>query len=355
MSEHVGSNIPPKIVLFQGGHGGRSLRQGLRAYLESQEVAQVTVVGPTTDSGGSAGRLKDDHKTMAVTDVFQAMSDFALNPHDAKLLSQRFIVGNGGSNGLNGHRAINLMFAGAVEVFENDPIKALEYLTNKFPLIPNVRVYPVTSEWDLELIYSLEGGGIIPREHLADDRQSGPAIKGLELSNNKAQILEPVKEAITLADMVVFGPGTLHGSICSQLLIQGVPQALQKSRAINILFSNIFNQQGQTDGYDLFKYGEVIERLVGRSLDYYTYFTQKVNGSFYPEVVSFYQEYGQDLVRFDPSHPMASKVRSYDLVTKSPGLSKSGKEVELLRHTPEPSAAALMDIWRVHTRSVAKS
>ena len=56
-------------------------------------------------------------------------------------------------------------------------------------------------------------------------------------------------DAIAQADLILLGPGSLYTSIIPNLLVDGVAEAIAKSRALKILVMNIMTQDGESDGY----------------------------------------------------------------------------------------------------------
>jgi uncharacterized cofD-like protein len=57
-----------------------------------------------------------------------------------------------------------------------------------------------------------------------------------------------ILDAISAADVIVFGPGSLYTSIIANLLIEGIASALQRSSAIQIYVCNLMTQPGESDG-----------------------------------------------------------------------------------------------------------
>ena len=52
--------------------------------------------------------------------------------------------------------------------------------------------------------------------------------------------------------MIILGPGSLYTSIIPNLLVDGIVQALEKSKAPKIYVLNIMTQDGETEGYTAF-------------------------------------------------------------------------------------------------------
>jgi uncharacterized cofD-like protein len=57
--------------------------------------------------------------------------------------------------------------------------------------------------------------------------------------------------AISEADLIVVGPGSLYTSILPNLLADGMCEALMESRALRVYVCNVATQPGETDGYGI--------------------------------------------------------------------------------------------------------
>jgi uncharacterized cofD-like protein len=62
---------------------------------------------------------------------------------------------------------------------------------------------------------------------------------------------EDALEALAQADLVLIGPGSLYTSLVPNLLVPGVVDAIQSSRALVVYVSNMMTQPGETTGYSL--------------------------------------------------------------------------------------------------------
>ncbi len=76
-------------------------------------------------------------------------------------------------------------------------------------------------------------------------------------------------EAITNADAIILGPGSLYTSIMPNLLVDGVAEALIRSKAVKIYICNVTTQPGETDGYTAADHAKAIIDHAGRGvIDY---------------------------------------------------------------------------------------
>lgn len=58
--------------------------------------------------------------------------------------------------------------------------------------------------------------------------------------------------AISEADAIVMGPGSLYTSIIPNLLVEDIAECINKSDAIKIYISNVMTQPGETDDFYCF-------------------------------------------------------------------------------------------------------
>jgi uncharacterized cofD-like protein len=63
-------------------------------------------------------------------------------------------------------------------------------------------------------------------------------------------VYPPAAAAITEADLVVIGPGSLYTSILPNFLVRGLTDALRASNATVVYVCNVANQRGETGGMD---------------------------------------------------------------------------------------------------------
>ncbi len=61
-------------------------------------------------------------------------------------------------------------------------------------------------------------------------------------------------QAILHADLVIAGPGSFFTSTLPNLIVTGIRQALQATKAPKLYVANILNQTGETDGFALQDY-----------------------------------------------------------------------------------------------------
>ncbi len=230
----------PNVVVVGGGTGVSTVLSYLK------KVSNVTAIVSMMDSGGSSGRLRDEHGVLPPGDVLKCLTE--LLPGDdrstkwADFLNYRFQKGEG----LKGHTLGNLLLTAAYdwEGGTSNGIEALSWLLNI-----EGRVLPVTLN-NVELIARLSDGSEVVGETHIDLRKQNldRKIEYIRLSR-RAQIFRPVVEAVRNADKIIIGPGSLFTSILPNFLVEGLAEALKESRATKIYICNLVTDPAETDGY----------------------------------------------------------------------------------------------------------
>lgn len=238
-----------KIVVIGGGTGLSTLLRGLKLYTN-----KITAVVTVADDGGSSGRLRDDLGMLPPGDVRNCVS--ALAETDTvwqELMNFRFSEGT-----LSGHSLGNLTLAAL-----NEMSQSFEEAVMKFNQLMGVSgiVYPVTNE-SVVLSAVLEDGTLVEGESNIGTYREGEnkGIKEIYMTPEKPEPVSGVIKAIGEADVIVIGPGSLYTSIIPNLLVDGVCDAIHKSKAKKIYVTNIMTQPGETDGYSASKHLDEIEK-----------------------------------------------------------------------------------------------
>ena len=68
--------------------------------------------------------------------------------------------------------------------------------------------------------------------------------------------------AISRADIITLGPGSLYTSLLPPLLVKGVSNAIAESSAVKIFICNLMTQPGETDGLTARRHLEIVADLL---------------------------------------------------------------------------------------------
>lgn len=306
----------PKFVVVGGGTGLSNLLRGIKKY-SSNLTAIVTV----TDDGGSSGKLREELGILPPGDIRNCLVALAdTEPLMEKLFQFRFDAGLG----LAGHSFGNLFIATLSEItgdFEQAVKESSKVLAVRGRVIPS----------------TLENA-VLCAEH-----QSGKVIKGeTKIVNSNEKITKlflepancpPVPEAITAlldADMIVLGPGSLYTSIIPNLLVEGIGDALKKSKALKVYVCNVMTQSGETSEYSAADHLEELNKYLGSGIiDYIIVNNQEIK----QDLLRKYQEEGSQPVELDLKRLLETGVK----VIARPLV----HETDFVRHDPERLAQTI--------------
>ena len=226
-----------KIVTIGGGTGSFNILQGLKKL-----TPDVTAIISMVDDGGSTGVLRDELGVLPPGDVRQALVALSRSTKIMRdLFNYRFSEGS-----FEGHSFGNIFLSTLEKVTGNfgDAVKATSKVLNI-----QGRVLPVTLD-NSRLVLQYKNGEEVEGEHLIDEIIFKDQKPDVFLRPN-CEINPDAREAIMEADIVVIAPGTLHGSLIPNLVVDGMSDALAKTNAKIVYIANLVTNYGQTSEYDL--------------------------------------------------------------------------------------------------------
>lgn len=323
-----------KITVIGGGTGTFVVLSGLKKHR-----LDLGVIVSMMDSGGSTGRLRDQLGVLPPGDLRQAL--LALS--DAPLLWRKLFLYRFQTGDLGGHNFGNLFLSALEKVSSNyeEVIKSASYV-----LKTKGTVIPVTFD----------------NTHLAVEYQSGAVVKGEgnidknyhEKSRVKRAFLDPRVIAnpqaiarILESDYVIMGPGDLYASIIPVLLVDGIKEALMKTKAKVIYILNLMTKSGQTTNYTAADHLKDISTYFGKAPDYVI-----VNDGQIPkDIIGWYEREREHVVKNDlSSSQYEGKVVIGDVVDTTK-FEKSERDTfvdplvrSILRHSSRKLADVLLKI-----------
>src|SRR5690606_28432081 len=88
----------------------------------------------------------------------------------------------------------------------------------------------------------------------------GGRIKRVYLEPGNCEPLEAAVKAVAEADLITVGPGSLYTSLLPPLLVNGLSEAVAKSRGGKVVISNLMTQPGETDGLSARRHIEILKQ-----------------------------------------------------------------------------------------------
>ena len=241
----------PKIVALGGGTGLGTLLRGLK-----RVSTNITAVVTVFDDGGSSGRLRREQGILPPGDIRNCLVALAeAEPLLTKLFEHRFKGGD-----LDGHSFGNLFIASMTQV-AGDLETAVKECSKVLAI--RGRVLPTTLH-DVTLCAEFADGGTIEGESAIT--KAGRTVRRVFLKPTSVPPLADVLEAIADADLMVIGPGSLYTSLLPNLLVEGVVDAIRRSRAVKVYVCNVMTQHGETGGFKASDHVRVLLEEGGRGL-----------------------------------------------------------------------------------------
>ncbi len=324
----------PHIVCIGGGTGTFVALSGLK--LHTKHLSAIVTM---SDSGGSNKRIRDEFGLLPTSDIRQCLVALAdEKPGRMGLLRQLFMYRFERGQGISGMTFGNLFMAALSDVLGSQ--KEAIRQTGKVLRIHG-NVIPV-SFTDTNLFAKYENGLVVSEEHLIDEPEHDGTLKIAKVYlQPEAEPNIDALDAIKNADIVVLGPGDLYTSILPNIVVSGIPEALQETKAKKVYVMNLMTKYGQTYGYTAQDHLDALQNYIGTSVDAVIV----NNGPLFPDAVDMYAQSHEfpvvDNLKSKKLLIIRQNVVSDFLVEKS----KSDTLVRsLIRHDSEKLARAIMEV-----------
>jgi uncharacterized cofD-like protein len=220
------------VVALGGGHGLATTLKAVRSY-----AGRITAVVSVADDGGSSGRLRRMTGMPAPGDIRRCMVALA----DPESTWSRAFAHRFGAGDLDGHALGNLIIAGLAEV-TGDFGQALDMAAALLGLTD--RVLPATAV-PVVLKADIAGAEVLGQVNV---QSSDGAISWVSIVPPDAPTSAEVVEAVTGADQVVIGPGSLYTSVLATCVVPGIREALALRTAGRVYVCNLRPQEPETSG-----------------------------------------------------------------------------------------------------------
>lgn len=246
------------IVTIGGGSGMPIINQAL----VKAGFNNISSIVTTFDSGGDTGRIRTDERggVLAFSDYWRALLSL-WNDGEQKTYWQEMLKYRDG----RGRNFGNLFFQ-----FMTEKAGDLSKVDSMFSLLTDAnicgQVVPVATE-PVDVCFETKSGKKYIGEHNMDDlRMSLDIVKRVWLSKRINANPEAVKSVIE-ADTVIICPGSLYGSVLTNLLPVGMSESLEKTKAKKILVTNIMSVCNETNNFDQDDYVNVINQYAKMNFD----------------------------------------------------------------------------------------
>lgn len=289
------------VVVIGGGTGTVAVLRGLKKY----DDLNLSVIVSMTDDGGSNAVVRDEFGLLPLSDLRKSI--IALSGSGNGILRDVFTYRFEKGDGLKGHTLGNLIMMGLTEI-EGDELGSIEAVSRLFNV--KGKILPVTLD-DVRLKAEYEGGGVQNGEHLIDEPPEKYSTKRIEKLSTVpvAKVHPEVIKVIEEADYIIAGPGDLYTSIMANIIVPGVPEAIQKSKAKFVFIGNLMTKKGQTHGMRASDLVEEITKYAGREPN----IVLENHKAIPEEIVKRYKKKGEDIILDD----LDDEARNYKVIRAS--------------------------------------
>lgn len=307
-----------RVVALGGGTGLPVVLRAVKGF-----TSRVTALVTVTDDGGSSGRLRGELGIPAPGDIRNCLVALAdTEPLMERLFQHRFSRGS-----LAGHSFGNLFIGAMTELlgdFEGAVRAASRVLRVRGQVLPstpaNVQLHAVLAD----------GSEIRGETAITGSLRS---IRRVYLEPSGCRPVPAAIEALSSADLLVLGPGSLYTSVMPNLLVDGMAEAVRRSAAVKVYVANIMTQPGETAGYSVADHLRGILAHVGEGVvDWVLANTAEIGA----ERLARYRAQGAEPVPVDAEAIRSLGVRlcARDLVNRD----------DLVRHEVGKLAGALQNL-----------
>ncbi|WP_237565776.1 gluconeogenesis factor YvcK family protein [Ornithinimicrobium cerasi] len=245
-----------RIVALGGGHG---LSASLQALRHSSD--DITAVVTVADDGGSSGRLRQQFDILPPGDLRMALAalceDTAWGHQWSAVLQHRFR----GDGELGGHALGNLLITALWDLLPQQEVRGLDLvgrLLNTRGRVLPMSLVPLDIEATM-VVPGEDGDGVrvMVRGQSQVARHPG-RVESIRLLPEAPPACPEAVESITLADVVVLGPGSWFTSVMPHLLVPDLLRALRDTPARRVLTLNVNISDEETTGYSAAEHVEAI-------------------------------------------------------------------------------------------------
>lgn len=314
-----------KIVVIGGGSGTYQVLTGLKKY-----SVDLSAVISMSDSGGSTGRLRQELGILPPGDVRQAILALSDLPFASKTLETMFDFRFDNGKSLSGHSLGNILLAALVQI-TGSMDKAIEEAARILNVSGNI--CPVTLGKS-HLVAVLADKTRVYGETNIDMRnfKIGTRIEKVYLTP-KVSVFKKAAQTIKKADVIILGPGDLYTSIIPVLLVEGVNEAITKSKGKLVYVTNLMTKRGETDGFMAQEFTRELENYLGDAGSKLSHVivNRKINTT-KSKMSAWYKRYGSIPVVDDYRGKHKYKVIKGNFVDKT----------DFYRHDPKKLAKVIM-------------
>lgn len=304
-----------KVVVIGQGEGMAALLNGMKLFSNN-----VTAIVSTIETDANS------NKEFEISEIKRAM--VALSENDEKELND-FMNCKIGENLDVGTMMLEVM----TKTHDNNFSRGVCALSDVVAM--SGKVLPATLDKASISAVLSDGSRIHGKKEIMSRNDKNIPIERVALVPERCTPAPNVIKSIREADAIIIGPGSLYTGILPILLIKEINDEIRKSKATKIFVSNIMTEPGQTDGYSLSDYINVLHEHAGKGIVDYCIASES---DVMPECIRKYNMRGSDVIDIDKTKVKNTGVR---LVVKDMSVVS---EQNRIKHDSVALAKEIVDI-----------
>lgn len=303
----------PHVTALGGGTGLSSVLRGLK-----HRDLDISAVVSVSDDGGSSGRLRRELGILPPGDVRNVLVSLAEDESlMGRLFQYRFADGD-----LSGHPFGNLILAALTEVTGSFD-EAVRECSRVLKV--NGRVIPGTLQQVRLWAERMDGSEVCGETLIA----SGVGACRRVWLDPEPTAHPDALVAISDADLLLLGPGSLFTSVLPHLAVSEISDAVRAARGLRAYVCNVMTQPGETDQMDAVAHLDRVLEMAPGGVDVVVVHAGDID----PVAVQHYRAQGQEPVIADHAALAARGVRVV--------AADIAESAQVVRHAPEKLARVL--------------
>ncbi|MDP1743257.1 MAG: 2-phospho-L-lactate transferase CofD family protein, partial [Candidatus Amesbacteria bacterium] len=242
-----------KVVTIGGGTGAPIIIKALIG----AGVTNITAICAAMDSGGKTGIIRSDERdrVIAISDLLRNLLTMIPQNHTAFAEMLNFVDGRNRNLGYTIYYAL-------LEKYNNNFLAVQQHFEHLLGIKFLGQVIPVSLE-PTNIKFQTESGEIWVGEHELDRQaMSANNISKFWIDPVVTATPEAIK-AIKTANVIIYAPGSLYGSILVNFLPLGIKQVLKTAKAKKILITNLTSNRNQTHEFTPPSYWKLFQKYTG--------------------------------------------------------------------------------------------
>ncbi len=266
-------NSNSRIVTIGGGTGGPTV---VRALVRAG-FKDIKSICASMDSGGKTGIIRTDERdrVIAISDLLRTLLTMISPKQNHKSQVNAFIELASFTDGRSRNLGYNIYYA-LLEKYSGNFLSVQDHLERLLGIKFKGIAIPVTTH-PTNIAFKTESGTAFRGEHELDHQSlSANFIDRVWLEPSVPATPEAIT-AIKNSTHIIYCPGSIYGSVISNLLPLGVSQALKKSKAEKILITNLVSTRNQTHNFTPTDFLRLFRQYTGLKIPFDTIIIPDIN------------------------------------------------------------------------------